>query len=610
MLEAIRMVYEIVFVYNKSNPYGISEDVKVMEQVLKKKGYGKIRHSDPLEPPVLCDLAIHFEIPIYSYYPWARLNAIVVNPEWWEEGWNRYLGRTDLLFFKCSEDKRVFLETRKEYLQGSCEIVDVPWASRVKSKEFEKYPQSKNLSDGFLWLLGGSRHKRAAAEKVLPLWKTSWPTLHVYAREALQIAIEQENIKVHVEDLDEAKRRQLQAYYPGHIIVSESESLGMVGLEGEAAGAFLLGNKLPTYEETYSEGMTQGSVYCIDSELEPLKAGVKDTFNKLTVEQLEGGIELFRSVDIEEVRKNQKKNSLKRMEKLEENLHRILEELFQSEIYTNERKTSLRTLPPQLGELPNISVVTLLHNRRSFIDLAFHNLLSTDYPLEKIEWVVVEDSDDVKEQGSDKIMKFAREAMDAGKCSVTYIPLPKPVSIGEKRNIAVKRAQHDIIVMMDDDDHYPSTSFRRRVAWLLRHPWGVDAVACTTIACYDLMKGTSAVNTPPFTLGLKERVSEATLAFRKKFWEEKPFPTVSIAEGEGFLEGREGKVLELQPQQIIVAMSHGGNTSSRRIPPGPSGKPSCFWGFPKEFLIFLHKLAGVQIEEEKESSSSRRSTKS
>jgi hypothetical protein len=124
------------------------------------------------------------------------------------------------------------------------------------------------------------------------------------------------------------------------------------------------------------------------------------------------------------------------------------------------------------------------------------------------------------------------------------------------------------------------------------------------------MKGTSAVNTPPFTLGLKERVSEATLAFRKKFWEEKPFPTVNIAEGEGFLEGREGRVLELQPQQIIVAMSHGGNTSSRRIPPGPSGKPSCFWGFPKEFLIFLHKLAGVQIEEEKESSSSRRSTKS
>ena len=72
-----------------------------------------------------------------------------------------------------------------------------------------------------------------------------------------------------------------------------------------------------------------------------------------------------------------------------------------------------------------------------------------------------------------------------------------------------------------------------------------------------------------------------------------------MSEGEGFIEGREQEVIDVQPQQIIVAMSHGSNASSRRIPPGPSGKPSCFWGFPKEFLVFLHRLAGVEIDEEK-----------
>ena len=602
------MVHEIVFVYNKSNPYGISEDVKVLEQVLKKKGYGKIRHSDPLEPPVLCDMAIYFEIPVYSYYPWARLNVMLVNPEWWEEGWNSYLAKTDVLLFKCDEDSKRFLETRKQYLQGSCEVYTLPWATRVKSKDYEKYPQSKEAKDGFLWLVGGSRHKRAAAEKVIPLWKESWPPLHVYSREELQVNTTQSNITFHVEDVEESKRRQLQAYYPGHIIISESESLGMVGLEGEAAGAFLLGNRLPTYTELY--GDKDGSVYLLDTELETLKAGVRDTFTKLTDDALEKAIEVFKNLDLEQLRKKQKDTSLLRIGSMEEKAKEIFETIFRSEYFT-EKKANLKTLPPivSTADLPNISVITLLHNRRSFIDLAFHNLLSTDYPLEKIEWVVVEDSDDVKEQGSDKIMKFAREAMEAKKCSVSYIPLQKPVSIGEKRNIGVKRSQHDIILFMDDDDHYPVTSFRRRVSWLLRHPWGVDAAACTSIACYDLLKGTSAVNTPPFSLGLKERVSEATLIFRKKFWEEKPFPTVNMAEGEGFLEGREGRVLELQPQQMIVAMSHGGNTSSRRIPPGPSGKPSCFWGFPKEFLIFLHKLAGVQIEEDKSIPSSTKSTK-
>ena len=66
-----------------------------------------------------------------------------------------------------------------------------------------------------------------------------------------------------------------------------------------------------------------------------------------------------------------------------------------------------------------------------------------------------------------------------------------------------------------------------------------------------------------------------------------------MAEGEGFLEGREGDVVELQPQQIIVAMTHGKNASSRRFPEGPA---SCFWGFPKEFLVFLHRLAGIEVD--------------
>ncbi len=151
---------------------------------------------------------------------------------------------------------------------------------------------------------------------------------------------------------------------------------------------------------------------------------------------------------------------------------------------------------------------------------------------------------------------------------------------------------------MDDDDHYPPSSFRRRVSWLLKHPWNPLVTVCTTIACYDLLKGTSAVNTPPWSLPLCKRVSEATLTFKKSWWEGGPFPEVNIAEGEGFLSRWESDVLELPPQQIIVAMSHDKNQSSRRIPPGPSGKPSCFWGFPPDFLKFLHGLAGVTVEAE------------
>jgi hypothetical protein len=434
-------------------------------------------------------------------------------------------------------------------------------------------------------------NKRAAAQKLLPQWREDWPTLDVYTTQPLDISGSlASSVKLHIEDLSEEERDSLQLSRALHLIFSRSEALGLAAAEGQLAGAFLLGNKLPSYTDLV--GNAEFS-FLTEAELEPLKAGVQDTL-RLACEGLEQGIAAYRAADMSRCRQTQQAAAAARWKACEQALGAWIQGFVKGELLA-QRKKSLRTLPPQLGpdEIPPISVVTLLYNRRKFVDLAFHNLLITSYPKDKIEWIVVEDSDKVEEQASDKIMKFGREAAPM---SVTYIPLAKKTPIGKKRNIGIERAQHDIVLMMDDDDHYPPTSFMRRVAWLLKHPWKPQCVTATTIACYDLMKGTSAVNTPPWSLPLKQRVSEATLCFQKSWWKAQPFPESPMGEGEGLLEGREGDVVELQPQQIIVAMSHGLNSSSRRIPPGPSGNPSCFWGFPKEFLTFLHGLAGVQIE--------------
>jgi hypothetical protein len=220
-----------------------------------------------------------------------------------------------------------------------------------------------------------------------------------------------------------------------------------------------------------------------------------------------------------------------------------------------------------------------------------------DYPKDKIEWIIVEDSDDPAEDASDRVMAVAAQAEPV---RVIYVPLKKKRTVGAKRNLGVQKATADIVLMMDDDDHYPETSFRRRVAWLTAHPWQPQAVAATTIACYDLVHGVSAVNSPPFTLPLSQRISEATLTFRRSWWEARHFPAdVQVGEGESFTAGREDEVLEIPPQQAIVAFSHGKNASSRRLPSGEGLKPGCFWGFPAPFLKFIHELAGVQVVEEK-----------
>ena len=258
------------------------------------------------------------------------------------------------------------------------------------------------------------------------------------------------------------------------------------------------------------------------------------------------------------------------------------------------REAIPKHMPPLLhpSDCPPISVITLVHNRPKFIENACINLLSSDYPRDKIEWVVVDDSDP-EQSPSNRIIQFA-EKFEPGK--ISYIPLLEKKSIGYKRNLAVEKAAHNILVMMDDDDHYPHTSFRRRVAYLLKGRRRFEAATCTTIAMYDLLKGTSAVNVPPYTLSLGERCSEASMVFTRDFWRTRPFEETNMAEGESFLKGREQLIAEMPPQQMIVALSHGTNLSSRKM---PDTKPSCFWGFPRPLLEFLHGIVGVKIEEEK-----------
>ena len=237
---------------------------------------------------------------------------------------------------------------------------------------------------------------------------------------------------------------------------------------------------------------------------------------------------------------------------------------------------------------PFISICTPTFNRRPFIPIMIKCFENQTYPKDKIEWIVVDDSEADKSP-SNRIVQFQGQFPGV----VTYIPLTKKVVIGQKRNLAVERAKHNIILMMDDDDHYPVTSFRRRVAYLTKGLRPYECAVCTTIAMYDLTTGVSAVNVPPFDISFGKRCSEATLTFTKDFWLKKGFPIVDVAEGEGFLDGRETQVCEMPPQQIIVALSHGTNASQRKV---PAGDPGCFWGFPKELLEFLHGLVGVKVE--------------
>jgi hypothetical protein len=91
---------------------------------------------------------------------------------------------------------------------------------------------------------------------------------------------------------------------------------------------------------------------------------------------------------------------------------------------------------------------------------------------------------------------------------------------------------------------------------------------------------------------MAERVSEACLAFTRKFWEDRKFTDIQIAEGNAFIHGREEMCRELSPQEVIVALVHSKNTTSRKAPgKEPNG---CHFGF-NEQLFAVVSLIGEQL---------------
>jgi hypothetical protein len=582
---------EVAVLYNKSNTFGLAQDVDVLQRVLKEVDGGgfRFRTCDPLEPPVPVSVAIHLEVPYYGWMPWASTNYLLLNPEWYErDAWEPYLKHFDGILFRDSKSQERFQQAYPE-LKTFC----LPWCASQTATD-PKSAQSMDAKDGFVWFLAGSTNKRAAAQSILPLWKESYPKLTVYTTKALDLSGGiAPTVTVNVEDLPPESRKRLAAFYPGHLAFSKAEAYGYTAAEAEANGAYLIANSLDVYTQDYTSNQY---AKIVSTELEVKDFATLADCSTLSQADLDAAITAFVSVDLNEVRCVQKLSSAKR--------GAILQEAFVGfwssvKALANERKaTKPKHLPPvlQAEDCPPISIVTLLYNRRKFFDLACHNIMLSDYPKDKIEWVIVDDSDDPNEAVSDRVIQVG---MKSAPLTVVYVPFERKLPISEKRNIGVKRSKNDIIVFMDDDDHYPETSVRRRVAWLTKHPWKPQCVACSTIACYDLLRGVSAVNTPPWTLPLKQRLSEATMAFYKSWWDAKKFPfKVQVAEAEQFVEGREHEVLELPPQQIIVAFSHKKNTSGRRIP-ADDAKPGCFWGFPKEYLIYIHRLAGVEVEEDR-----------
>lgn len=582
------MALRTTILYQKGNAHGLSDDVVVIQRLLAALSP---RLSTPVladlrEPLSLSDIQIHLEIPVYGAIPWGHVNLLLVNPEQWSYAYDAYVHAFDAIFFRDALTAELFRQDFMAKGIPSDHLYTLPWCDSWEVTA----PPTVVKTHGFVCFLAGSTTKYEYVKALLPHWTAEDPPLRVYTTrqdvaESLKGLPLASSVTVFHKELTPAECKTMACEAEGHLIVSQAEGYGYAAAHAETMGAFAIMNRLPVWESNYQDF---GGVVWLSNETSPSGSVRCDLARPgpRVREELDAAFAQFqRGHATSSLRK---RHAEKRFDTLVEVSRPLFERLFD---LARDRRAVKTHRPPLLypADCPPISIVTPTYHRQKLMDIAFHNMLATDYPRDKMEWVIVEDGTDPALSAREKIISFQLQVPEL---KIKYIPIEGQMSIGEKRNLGVEHTSHEIVLFMDDDDHYPHTSFRRRVAWLLCSKKRI--ACCTTLALYDLVHGVSAVNVPPYSLPLSQRISEATLTFQKSAWRERPFPAVSLAEGESWMEGREQEVLEHPCQQIIVAFTHRGNSSGRRIP--PAGPPSCFWGFPQEYLVFIHKLAGVEVE--------------
>ena len=208
-------------------------------------------------------------------------------------------------------------------------------------------------------------------------------------------------------------------------------------------------------------------------------------------------------------------------------------------------KLKLPDIP--FDKLPGVSIITPTKDREWMFSLPKFNFSRFSYPPDKLEWIIVDSSatDDLK-------YHFM------GNKRVKYLHVNEPCTIAHKRNLACKMAKNPIIVHMDDDDIYKPESILARVKPIVGYK-NTECVGCSRIGIYDIINDSSFISSDGHL-----SLSEASMAYTKRFWEEQQFdPGCERGEYGSFMQNRLDKIVEIPYIFVMCALNHNKNFTPR-----------------------------------------------
>ncbi len=208
-----------------------------------------------------------------------------------------------------------------------------------------------------------------------------------------------------------------------------------------------------------------------------------------------------------------------------------------------------KTKSKQVKEkLPFVSVCTPTFNRRPFWEMCINNFKNQDYPMDRMEWIIIDD-------GTDLIEDLVKDIPQ-----VKYFKYDTKMSLGKKRNLMHEKSCGDIIVYMDDDDYYPKERVSHAVNMLVTHP---NALCAGASEIYIWFKHIQQMwQFGPYNAN---HATAGTFAFKRALLNDHRYDDhAALAEEKAFLKNYTVPFVQLEPKKTILVFSHTQNTFDKK----------------------------------------------
>jgi len=190
------------------------------------------------------------------------------------------------------------------------------------------------------------------------------------------------------------------------------------------------------------------------------------------------------------------------------------------------------------------SIIIPTYNRKKFEKLIQHNIMCQTY-LNILEVIIADDGDE-SQQLELKIPY-----------PIQYIRCPR-MTIGNKRNLLCSRAKGEFIAHFDTDDIYFPTYLEYSITKLIND--NKNAIGTS-----DMIFLYKDGQTGMMRNLLLSMANEATLVYRKTFWEKNNFSGQQSNEGIIFLEGRHWEIAHANINKVMICLCHEDNTVDKNV---------------------------------------------